>query len=388
MIHSPNEPELEQQIAELYIQRNVRYVSAAAYMKLTLPVVQYALSGIHVDSQGRIQRRNRLFAKISRPEVALHFMQPAPESMVLKLLQQGKITQEEAELAKHVAVAECYTVEADSGGHTDNQSLTALFPTIQKVRNDVSQKYNYQRPIYLGVAGGIGTPQSSSAAFSLGAAYVVTGSINQACIESGLHEEGRQMLTQAGLADVVMAPAADMFELGVEVQVLKRGTMFGNRAKKLYELYKNYNSLDEIPVEERAILENSFFKEPLNLAWERTESYWSQRDIREVHRATSDRKHQMALLFRSYLGQSSKWAIQGDSTRRLDYQIWCGPAMGACNDWLKGSFLEEHSSRSAPQVALNIMEGAMCVQRAQQLRSFGVPVPETAFCFAPRHLQI
>ena len=238
LIHSPNEPELEQEIADLYIRRNVRYVSAAAYMKLTLPVVQYALTGLHVDSQGRIQRRNRLFAKISRPEVALHFMQPAPDSMVQKLLQQGKITQKESELAKHVAVAECYTVEADSGGHTDNQSLTALFPTIQKVRNDVSQKYNYQRPIYLGVAGGIGTPQSASAAFALGAAYVVTGSINQACVESGLHEEGRQMLTQAGLADVIMAPAADMFELGVEVQVLKRGTMFGNRAKKLYDSIK------------------------------------------------------------------------------------------------------------------------------------------------------
>ena len=46
------------------------------------------------------------------------------------------------------------------------------------------------------------------------------------------------MLTQAGLADVIMAPAADMFELGVEIQVLQRGTMFGTRAKKLYEIYK------------------------------------------------------------------------------------------------------------------------------------------------------
>ena len=68
------------------------------------------------------------------------------------------------------------------------------------------------------------------------------------------------MLTQAGLADVIMAPAADMFELGVEVQVLKRGTMFGNRAKKLYELYKGYPSLEEIPEEERAVLERSFLK--------------------------------------------------------------------------------------------------------------------------------
>jgi trans-AT polyketide synthase/acyltransferase/oxidoreductase domain-containing protein len=31
---------------------------------------------------------------------------------------------------------------------------------------------------------------------------------------------------------------------------------------------------------------------------------------------------------------------RGDETRRMDYQIWCGPAMGAFNDWVRGSFLE------------------------------------------------
>ena len=35
-----------------------------------------------------------------------------------------------------------------------------------------------------------------------------------------------------------MAPAADMFEMGVKLQVLKRGTMFPMRAQKLYELYR------------------------------------------------------------------------------------------------------------------------------------------------------
>ena len=388
LIHSPNEPELEQSIAELYVNRNVRYVSAAAYMKLTLPVVFYALSGLSTDHQGKIQRKNRLFAKISRPEVARHFMSPAPDAMIQALLQKGLITPREAQIARHVPVADCFTIESDSGGHTDNQTLTALFPTIQNIRNDMMQKYHYKSPIYLGAAGGIGTPQAAAAAFSLGAAYIVTGSINQACMESGMHEEGRKMLTQAGLADVIMAPAADMFELGVEVQVLRRGTMFGTRAKKLYDIYKNFDSLQNIPHGEQQILETSFFKEPLQDAWNKTENYWKQRDIREVERATRDEKHKMALLFRSYLGQSSKWAIQGVPERRLDYQIWCGPAMGACNDWLRGSFLEDYQQRSAPQVGLNILEGAMCMQRAQQLRTFGLPIPESAFRFVPRDLSI
>jgi NAD(P)H-dependent flavin oxidoreductase YrpB (nitropropane dioxygenase family) len=48
----------------------------------------------------------------------------------------------------------------------------------------------------------------------------------------------REMLAQAEQADVIMAPAADMFEMGVKLQVLKRGTMFAMRAAKLYELYR------------------------------------------------------------------------------------------------------------------------------------------------------
>lgn len=58
-----------------------------------------------------------------------------------------------------------------------------------------------------------------AAAFAMGAAYVVTGSINQACLESGSSTLARRMLCQADPADVIMAPAADMFEMGIKLQV-------------------------------------------------------------------------------------------------------------------------------------------------------------------------
>ena len=94
----------------------------------------------------------------------------------------------------------------------------------------------------------------------------------------------------------------------------------------------------------------------------------------------------MALVFRWYLGLSSRWAIAGDADRRMDYQIWCGPAMGSFNSWVEGSFLEPPQARTAVQIALNLLEGAAVISRAQQLRTFGVPVPATAFQFAPRPL--
>jgi PfaD family protein len=386
LIHSPNEPAIEARLADLYIRRGVRRVSAAAYMRLTPHLVRYAYTGLGVGPGGRIRRLNYVFAKISRPEVARHFLEPAPAEMLDALVAAGKLTAEEGQLARQLPVSEDFTVESDSGGHTDNRPLAALLPTILSLRNEVASARGYRRPIRIGAAGGLGTPGAVAAAFALGASYVLTGSVNQACVESGLSADGKEMLAQAGLADIVMAPAADMFELGVEVQVLKRGTFFGVRARKLYELYRAYDSLDALPTEEKARLEKDILRMPVADAWRDTCKFWQERDPREIEKAEADPKHRMALLFRAYLGQSSHWAIAGVRDRRLDYQIWCGPAMGAFNAWTAASFLAEPENRSVVQVARNLLEGATAVTRAHQLRSFGVPVPSAAFDFRPRPL--
>ncbi len=387
LIHSPNEPAIEARVADLYIRRGVRRVSAAAYMGLTPHIVRYAYTGLSTNSEGRVVRRNYVFAKVSRPEVARHFLQPAPPEMLDALVAAGKLTPEEGQLARSLPVAEDYTVESDSGGHTDNRPLTALLPTILALRNEIASERGYLRPIRVGAAGGIGTPGAVAAAFSLGASYVLTGSVNQACVESGLGTEGKQMLAQAGIADIMMAPAADMFELGVEVQVLKRGTFFGVRAKKLLELYRGYDSLEALPADERAKLERDILRTSIVEAWRNTEEFWQGRDPSEVAKAAADPKHRMALVFRSYLGQASRWAIDGVEDRLPDYQIWCGPAMGAFNAWSEGSFLEKPENRGVVQVARNLLEGAAVATRAQQLRSYGVPVPPVAFDFRPRLLD-
>lgn len=387
LIHSPHEPDLEDAIVDLYLARGVRRVSASAYMDLTPMVVRYALSGLREGPNGEVHRRNFLFAKISRPEVAARFMSPAPEALVRRLVEEGKLTADEARLAARVPVAEDVTVEADSGGHTDNQALLCVFPTVLGLRDEIARRHGYTRPIRVGAAGGLGTPSSVAAAFSLGAAYVLTGSVNQSAVESGLHESGRRLLAQAALGDVMAAPAADMFEMGVKVQVLKRGSMFAVRAHKLYETYRAYASLEAIPAEERARLERDVFQDSIENVWRGTYDYFQRRDPSQNARAEQDPKHRMALVFRWYLGQSSRWAIAGDDKRKLDFQIWCGPAMGAFNAWVKGSFLEAPENRSVVQIARNLLEGAAVVARAQQLRAYGAPVPPDAFLFAPRPLE-
>lgn len=387
LIHSPGEPETEEATVDLYLRRRVERVSASAFLRITPSVVRYACTGLIAAQSGVILRRNHLFAKLSRPEIAERFMSPAPGPLLEDLVKSGKLTAMEAQLATRVPLACDITVEADSGGHTDNRPLGVLLPMVQALRDRLSKLHRYSGPIRVGAAGGLGTPAGVAGAFALGAAYVLTGSINQCSVEAATSDLAKSMLAAAGLADVAMAPAADMFELGVKVQVLKRGTLFASRASTLYHLYSQHGSLESIPEGTRTELETRIFLRPLTEIWEETRSYWDARDPGQVEKAETDSRHKMALVFRWYLGNASVWAKRGESSRQLDFQIWCGPAMGGFNAWVEGSFLADPARRGVVQIALNLLEGAAVATRAHQLRTYGVVVPPEAFDFRPRPLS-
>lgn len=388
LIHSPYSRELEQATVDLYLRRKVRRVSAAAFLDLTVPLVHYRVKGIHRNQQGNIVCPNKVIAKVSRIEVARKFFSPPPQKILDQLLSEDKITPDEAELAHHIPVADDLTAEADSGGHTDNRSAIALLPTMLALRDECQSRYNYSRPLCVGLGGGIATPDSAAAAFAMGAAYVLTGTINQACVESGTSDTVRQMLAEAEQADVIMAPSADMFEMGVKVQVLKRGTMFALRAAKLYDIYCSCESLDHIPAPQRTMLERNYFHQSCEAEWEQTRRFFMDRDPRQVRIAETDPKHKMALVFRSYLGQSSGWAKAGLPERKIDYQIWCGPAIGAFNEWTRGTFLEKPEKREVATVAMNLLVGAAVATRMNWLRVQGVYLPPEIGKFSPMPLAM
>ena len=383
LIHSPSEEALEQKAIELYLKHRVRTVEASAYMDLTPHIVRYRTAGLYLNSQGDIETHNKVIAKISRLEVARKFLQPAPIKFLKPLVEQGFITPLQAALAEKVPLADDITVEADSGGHTDNRSLVCLLPSILTLRNEIQQQYHYERPVRVGAAGGIGTPEAALAAFTMGASYIVTGSVNHSCVEAGTSEHTKQLLAQAGMADVVMAPCADMFEMGVKVQLLKRGSLFPMRAQKLYDIYKTYEGIEEIPTDIRQTLEKQIFRKSLDTVWEETVTYFRQRDPQQIERAGQNPKRKMALIFRWYLGLSSRWSTSGDEQRKMDYQIWCGPAMGSFNEWVRGSYLELPENRQVVDVATHIMRGAAYLYRLQNLQLQGLNLPSQYSYYHP-----
>ncbi|MCF7487392.1 eicosapentaenoate synthase subunit PfaD [Vibrio sp. A2-1] len=379
LIHSPSEPALERGSVELFLKHQVKTVEASAFLGLTPQIVHYRAAGLSRDAQGEIQIGNKVIAKVSRTEVASKFMQPAPVKMLQALVDEGRITAEQMELAQLVPMADDITAEADSGGHTDNRPLVTLLPTILALKEQIQAQYQFKTPLRVGCGGGVGTPDAALATFNMGAAYIVTGSINQACVEAGASEHTRKLLSTTEMADVTMAPAADMFEMGVKLQVVKRGTLFPMRANKLYELYTRYDSIEAIPAEERLKLEKQVFRSTLDDIWAGTVAHFNERDPKQIERAEGNPKRKMALIFRWYLGLSSRWSNTGEQGREMDYQVWAGPALGAFNAWAKDSYLDDYQQRNAVDLAKHLMHGAAYLARVNLLTSQGIKLdPELA----------
>ncbi len=372
LLHNPFEPSIEEATVEMYLDHGITRVSASAYLGLTSYLLNYRLKGLRRNESGKVVAKNHIFAKLSRSEVARQFMAPAPLNMVNELLKNGKITAEEAELSQFVPVAEDITAEADSGGHTDNRPLVTLLPTFINLRDRAMKQYGYSSRIRVGASGGISTPQSVQAAFAMGASYVMTGSINQAAVEAGTSDFVKEALTKVEPHDVIMAPAADMFEMGVKLQVLKKGSMFAMRAQKLYNLYQSHSDIDKIPEIERIKIEKQIFQKSLIEVWDETKSFFQDRDPSQLVKAAKDPKHKMALIFRWYLGKSSLWAISGEPSRRMDYQVWAGPAQGAYNEWVRGTEFEDAKNRTVVSIAHKLLSGAAILVRLQTLKQAGV----------------
>ena len=350
-------PAEEEAVVELYLKYGIKNVEAAAFMQMTPALVRFRLQGLRVDAQNRVVCDHRIVAKVSRPEVARAFMSPPPVAIVEKLLERGLVTPQQAQWSQRVPVSHDICVEADSGGHTDGGIPTVMLPPLLRLRDEMQRMHGYEEPICMGLAGGIGGPEAAAAAFLLGADFILTGSINQCTVEAGMSADGKSMLQDMDIHDTDYAPAGDMFEMGAQIQVLKKSVFFPARANKLLSLYRHYDSLDDIPERTRRQLEGTFFKKTFDEIWNETASYFrSAGREHEIAKAEANAKHKMALVFRWYFAYTARIARDGDGSDRVNYQIHTGPALGSFNRWVKGTELEHWSKRHVDRIAIKLMD--------------------------------
>ncbi|GGO78043.1 ACP S-malonyltransferase [Nonomuraea cavernae] len=358
LLYGFDEEGLERETVDLLLRRDVRHVEAAAYSRVTAPLVRYRYSGAHRDASGRPVAVRHVLAKVSRPEVASAFMRPAPRAVLDRLVREGALSAAEAEVAAELPVSADICVEADSAGHTDGRSPYALMPAIVRLRDEEMAAHGYGRRIRVGASGGIGSPEAAAAAFVLGADFIVTGSVNQCTPEAGTSDAVKDLLAGLDVQDTAYAPAGDMFELGAQVQVARKGTLFPARANKLYQLYRRHGSLEEIDEKTRRTIQDKFFRRSFDEVWEETRAFLAARRPGELARAERDPKHRMALVFRWYFVHTIRLALRGEAGREVDYQVHCGPAMGAFNRWVAGTELADWRARHVDVIADRLMEAA------------------------------
>lgn len=378
-LHNALLPSQEEALTDLLLAEDVRTIEASAFIRVTPALVRYRLHGLHRGPDGEPRPVNRLMAKVSRPEVARQFLAPPDPAIVAALRVSGRISQDVAELAMRIPLADDLCAEADSGGHTDRRVAFTLVPHFVRLRDEIAIETGLRQRVRIGAAGGLGTPDAIAAAFMLGADFVLTGSINQCTPEAGISDTAKDMLARADLPDFDIAPAGDMFELGAKVQVLKRGTLFPGRGNRLYELYRAHTGLHEVPPAVMREIEDRYFGRSVEAVWAETAGYYGRIAPDQLAEAEANPRKKMAMVFRWYFIHSTRMAIEGRADQRANYQIHSGPAMGAANRWLAGTDLEDWRRRHVDTLAERLMEGAVEVFE-RRLAAVVRPVSATAAC--------
>lgn len=347
-----NRPYLEDELTDVLLEEGVRVVEASAFMEVTQALVRYRAKGLKREN-GTVRADNKVIAKVSRPDVAAQFLSSAPEQLIEKLLQARSITAEEAELLRQVPMADAICVESDSGGHTDQGMPFALIPPILKLRDEAEQHFKGFGPLFVGAAGGIGTPEAAAAVLVLGADFIVTGSINQCTVEAGTSDAVKDMLEGINVYDTAYAPSGEMFELGSKIQVLKKGVFFPARAEKLVAIYRQHEGLEAIEPKLRKQIEDRYFGRNFDEVFADVARTYP---AAEIERAERMPKHRMALVFKRYYRDTTDWALKGETARKVDFQIHCGPAQGAFNQWVAGTALESWRNRHVDTIGLQLLE--------------------------------
>jgi trans-AT polyketide synthase, acyltransferase and oxidoreductase domains len=352
VLHQPGHPEREQALIDLLLRHRVSTIEASGFPRATPALVKYRLKG------------GRIIAKVSRTDTARSFFQPASDEIVRRLLERGEVTAHEAAQAATMPIADDLCVEAGGGWRADAPSLAPLLPAVVRLRDELAGPWD---PVHVGAAGGIGTPEAAAAALVLGAQFLLTGSVNQCTVEAATSPEAKQMLSRLEVHDTEPAPCGEMFELGVRARILKRGVFLAARAERLYQLWRTHESFSDLDAATQREIEETYLRRPFEEAWRAQLA--DDPLVGSANGGPVDGKRRLALAFRSYLDAGFALARAGAAGRQVDYLVYCGPAMGAFNQWVRGTELEPWKARHVDVIAETLLT------RTAQLLHGGWPSP-------------
>lgn len=358
LMADPTLPESDRALVNLFLTCNVQNMEVSCFDKITDALVLFRVKGLRRNAD-KIECSHRILAKVTNLSIAQAFMSPAPDYLVQDLLNEGAISADQAAMAKHIPMSDDLCVQTDSGGMNTRGSPFVLFPALQELRQDMTNRFQYQDPITLGLAGSMGTPSAAGIAFMLGADFILTGSINQCTVESGATDTVKSLLEKANIEDMTYAPSHILHETNSTIQVLNSRSLFTARATWLTTLYQRHNGLEDIEPDERTRLERDVFRRPLTEVWnELLQRLLKEHRYQDIKHAQSNPKVRMAHVFREYWRYSMDLALSSSGADPVNYQIQTGTALGAFNQWCKNTHLKPWQHRHVDAIALALLNGA------------------------------
>jgi trans-AT polyketide synthase, acyltransferase and oxidoreductase domains len=358
LVAAPGDPDREEAIVDLCLEHGVRCLEAAGFAAPSPALMRYRVAGLERDAGGRASPRHRVLAKVSRLDAARAFLEPPSGRRVAELVERGAVSEEEARLAALAPAADDLCVEADPGWRTDGASARVLLPAVQRLRDELCRTHDYATEPRVGACGGLGSPEAVAGAFLAGADFVLTGSINQCTVEAAQSEAVKELLQQIGVDDTERVPGEDLFELGGTVRVVKRGSFHPARMRRLHETWRLHGAWEEVDPEVRSALETKILGQSFDRAHAAAVDRYRASDPGAVARAEGDPRARMALVFRAHAGRALDAALAGDPDRRADFLVFCGPAMGAFNQWVAGTGLQPWHARHVDLVAGALLDTA------------------------------
>jgi trans-AT polyketide synthase, acyltransferase and oxidoreductase domains len=106
--------------------------------------------------------------------------------------------------------------------------------------------------------------------------------------------------------------------------------------------------------------------------YQETKDFYMKVAPEQIERAEKNPKQKLALIFRSYFVLTTRLALKGIAEQKVDFQIHCGPAMGAFNQWVKGTHYEDWRNRHVDEIAEMLMKGSADILRERFLRFQGI----------------
>jgi trans-AT polyketide synthase/acyltransferase/oxidoreductase domain-containing protein len=354
---SGDDRDAEQLLLDGFARSGVRVLYVTGETAPTPALVRYRATGLAAAARGDDAARRRLIVRVSRPDVASRFLIPPDAELLRQLVQSGQLSAEDAAQAAVRSVADDLVV-GPQPSDPRAPSAFALVPAIRRVQRALRASQHLENQARIGATGGLGTPETVAAAFVVGADFVETTSLNSCTAEAPLSEGMKDLLSELRVEDFELAPALDGFELGHQVEVAGKDTLFPSRARYLYELYRSHHSIDELDQRVRRVLERSYFGRSLAEVTHDVRARLATSDPRALAEATRDPRRQLGLVLRRYLEEADLHAQSGRTDSRLNWLVRSDAELGAFNTFAPTVGLGAWRNRHVDVVADCLMEHA------------------------------